>query len=83
MIGDEFHSADKFHAMTRGVMLQAENPEKAMEEFGIDPSYSILTDVSMYDAYPMVKEGNPTLEEQFLSRYNEATLAKWYIRHTS
>lgn len=81
VIGDEFHSADKFHAMTRGVMLQAEDPEKTMEEFGIDQSYSILADVSMYDAYPMVKEGNPALEEQFLSRYNEATLAKYYIRH--
>ena len=83
LLEDDFSGEDKLHSMTRGVLLQADNPEKALEEFGIDPSFSILADASAYDVFPVTEGENQVLEEAFYSRYDSADIALYYIRHPS
>lgn len=81
LLKSDFKSADKLHAMSRGVLMQSDNPEKALEEFGIDPSYSLLTDISSYDLYPVTTGDNTTLEEGFYDHYDAWEIGKYYIRH--
>lgn len=77
----DFNETDRFHAMSRGVLESAENPEKALSEFGIDASYSLLTDASAYEEFPLTTGENRALYDGFLDRYTTADIAGYYIRH--
>lgn len=77
----DFNKADKLHAMTRGVLLQSDHPEETLEEFGIDPSYSMLADVSAYDEFPVITGENKILEEEFFSHYDTGDIVRYYAKH--
>ncbi len=77
----EYNEVSKFHAMTRGVLFQSDNPEKTLAEFGIPASYELLADASGYDYLPLVKAADPVLEEEFLSKYSVVDIATYYVRH--
>lgn len=78
---NDFDDTSRVHAMTRGVLLQSGNPEKTLGEFGIDGSYAMLTDVSLYDQYPATEESEYYLQNGFLSEYTGADIALHYLRH--
>ncbi len=78
---DDFTQTNKLHAMTRGVLLQSENPEETLAQFGIDPRYSILTDISAYDYYPLVEGEGTVLKRDFLDRYNTFDVSIHYLKH--
>ena len=78
----DFDQRSKFHAMTRGVLFQSEDPSKTLAEFGISPSYEMLTDASSYDYLPLVKaENTKVLEEGFYSQYTTQDIFVYYVRH--
>lgn len=77
----DFDETSKFHAMTRGVLFQSDNPGETLEEFGIDSSYEMLTDVSSYDYLPLVQAENEILKENFLDKYSQMDIAVYYLRH--
>lgn len=78
---EEFTDTSKVHAMTRGVLLQSNDPEETLEQFGINSSYALLTDVSLYDTPSLTEEDNPLLQSGFLDKYNTGTIALYYLRH--
>ncbi|MGB8450887.1 MAG: hypothetical protein WCD89_01005 [Anaerocolumna sp.] len=77
----DFTITSKYHAMTRGVLFQADNPEKALEEFGIDSSFSILANTSAYDYYPEVLPDDKALQKGFYDKYSSYDIALYYIKH--
>lgn len=79
--GQEFDDTSKLHSVTRGVLLQSRNPDRTLEELGIDASYSLLTDQSLYDYYPPSEISNPVLQHGFLDRYDALDVAVYYGRH--
>ncbi len=79
--GQEFDDISKLHSVTRGVLLQSQNPGRTLEELGIDTSYSLLTDQSLYDSYPVTEISNPVLQQGFLDRYDALKVAAYYGRH--
>lgn len=81
MMPDDFTDTSHIHAMTRGVLLQSNNPEKTLEEFNIDGSYALLADVSMYDVMPVSEEENPLLQHGFIDRYTTSDIVLHYMRH--
>jgi len=78
---EDFDETGKFHAMTRGVLLQSENPDDVLEEIGIDVSYSILADCSLYEYYPVAEISNRFLKEGFLDQYSTMDIVYFYIRN--
>jgi hypothetical protein len=82
-LDDEFTDTSKYHAMTRGVLLQSKNPEETLEEFHINGSYAMLTDTSLYDSYPATTEDNPLIQEGFLDQYRIMDIGIYYLRHPS
>ncbi len=79
--GEEFDETGKFHAMTRGVLFESEEPDKTLEEMGIDVSYSILADCSLYEYYPISEIDNELLITGFLDKYTTTDIVLFYIRH--
>jgi hypothetical protein len=82
-LDDEFTDTSKYHAMTRGVLLQSKNPEETLEEFHINGSYAMLTDTSLYDSYPAATEDNSLIQEGFLDQYTVVDIGIYYLRHPS
>ncbi|MCR1842483.1 hypothetical protein [Murimonas intestini] len=78
---EEFDETGKFHAMTRGVLLQSPNPVETLDSFGIDASYAVLADCSLYDYYPVSEIENPLLHEEFMDKYTTGEIALYYIKH--
>lgn len=79
--GDSFDDISKLHALTRGVLLQSENPDDTLEEMGIDTSFSVLTDQSLYSEYPVTEISNPVLRRGLLEKYDALDVAVYYLRH--
>lgn len=80
-MNSDFDDTSKFHAMTRGVLFEADDPAEALAEFGIDSSYEMLTDVSGYDYLPLVQATNPVLTDGFLDKYTVIDVTAYYVRH--
>lgn len=79
---NDFDERSKFHAMTRGVLFQSDNPAETLEEFGIDASYEMLTDASSYDYLPFVQAENvEVLQEGFYDKYTITDITAYYVRH--
>lgn len=72
---------DRYHAMTRGMMMTSENPEEAAQFFGIDGSYSLLERSSAYDRYPAIDIQNTLLEEDFYQKYDTGKIIMYYMSH--
>ena len=80
-VKSEFDDTGKYHAMTRGVLLQSDNPARALEGMGIDVSYSVLAEDSLYAYYPTTQLSNPLIEQEFLGRYSQSDIALYYVSH--
>lgn len=81
MLQKDFTDTDKFHAMTRGVLLQSSDPVKTLSIFGINDSYSMLTDVSLFEQYPMVKVEERNIQHGFLDQYTKEEILLYYMSH--
>ncbi|MEK3772373.1 hypothetical protein MKY14_28045 [Paenibacillus sp. FSL R5-0887] len=78
-ISDEFVNINQFHAMTRGVLKDSSDPEKALKSFDIDEQYAILKNSIYYEKYGTIDVNSPILQENFYSRYGFVSILKYYI----
>jgi hypothetical protein len=81
LIPQEFVNINKYHAMTRGVLMGSVNPEKTLEGFGIDKQYAILDESLYYDPYAPVAVDSEQLHDQFYSKYNVVSILTYYMAH--
>ena len=81
LIPQEFVDINSYHAMTRGVLMASENPEKALEEFGISPQYALLDQTIYYERNPVIDAADPMLKEDFFAKYGFVSVARYYILH--
>ncbi|WP_340026356.1 hypothetical protein MHI24_14830 [Paenibacillus sp. FSL K6-1096] len=80
-ISKEFVNINQYHAMTRGVLMESENPEKALQNFGINEQFAILKSNTYYDQYGTVDVKSDLLEKEFYSRYGFVSILKYYMTH--
>ena len=80
-VSSEFDETGQYHAMTRGVLLQSTNPAKTLENMGINSSFSVLANDSLYDEYPVTQVANPIIQKEFLDRYSTGDIMLYYVRH--
>ncbi len=78
---DSFTQSSKYHAMTRGVLLQSTDPDKTLREFGIDGTYAILSDTNANEQYPLINPDDKALQNGFYDRYNGAEISYYYLKH--
>lgn len=68
-----------YHSMTRGVLMTADNPEQALEEFSINPQYAVLTGTSYYQAISPETMDSREMAITFFSQVNPAGVAIYYL----
>lgn len=76
-----YSKADQYHAMARGVMLESEDPEEALEFFDMYGQYALLNGTDAYQKYPVVDYQNEILEEGFYDHYDAVSLSAYYLTH--
>jgi hypothetical protein len=81
LIPKEFVNINKYHAMTRGILLHSDNPEQALSHFGINPQYAILSESNYYELYTTVDVNSPVLEEHFYKQYGFASILGFYLNN--
>lgn len=81
LIPKEFVNINKYHAMTRGVLMGSDDPEGALEALGMDKQYAILKDSIYYEPFTTVDVDSPILEENFYSQYGFGAIVGYYISH--
>ncbi|GIP22635.1 hypothetical protein [Paenibacillus sp. J22TS3] len=81
LIPKEFVNINKYHAMTRGVLMQSEDPEETLKSFGIDKQYAILNGSIYYEPYTTVDVNSQILENNFYNHYGFASILAYYVSH--
>lgn len=81
LIPQEFVNINKYHAMTRGVLLHAADPEATLKSFGINPQFAILNHSLYYTPYTTVDVDSELLESEFYSRYGFGSILAYYLTH--
>ncbi|WMC93728.1 glycan biosynthesis hexose transferase WsfD [Kineothrix sp. MB12-C1] len=81
IIPESFVWINQYHAMARGVLMTAENPEEALDEFGIDRQYSILDSSIYYERYPAVEVESQQFIDDFYSKYGFISVSIYYVTH--
>lgn len=71
----------QYHALTRGPLLQSEDPEETLASFGIAARYSVLADTYSDQNYPVVIAESGVLDVGFLDQYTISDILLYYIRH--
>ncbi|WP_203457087.1 hypothetical protein [Paenibacillus tepidiphilus] len=80
-ISDEFVNINQYHAMTRGVLLMSDNPESALESFGMNKQFAILKENTYYDQYGTADVKSDILQQDFFNRYGFVSILKYYAAH--
>lgn len=80
-IPKEFVTINQYHAMTRGVLMTAQNPEQALLEFDINRQFALLNNSIYYERYPAIKVEDPLLTDQFYAKYGFVSVMSYYLRH--
>lgn len=81
LIPQEFVNINKYHAMTRGVMMGSMNPEKTLESFGIDKQYAVLDETLYYNPYTSAAVDSELMQDQFYSKYSVGSILSYYLVH--
>lgn len=81
VIPESFIYINQYHAMTRGIMMTAPNPEDALREFGIDKQYAILDKNIYFEKYPAVDVESDLLQKEFYSKYGFVSVSIYYLTH--
>ncbi|MBD8499303.1 hypothetical protein [Paenibacillus arenosi] len=79
LIPKEFVNINQYHAMTRGVLMESEDPEATLKAFGIDKQYAVLNKSIYYEPYTTVDVDSKILEDHFYSKYGFGSILAYYI----
>lgn len=82
-IPKDFVNINQYHAMTRGVLQTTDNPEKALESFGMNRQYALLKGTIYYAPYSSVDVDGSHMGEDFYPKYGFVSIAAYYAAHPS
>ena len=81
VIPQEFVDINKYHSLTRGILMTSENPEKALESFGINPQFSLLDGSIYYERYPATDVEGEELKTDLYPKYDFFSVSAYYAEH--
>lgn len=81
VINDNIYLINKYHMITRGVMLFEPDVQSVTKKVGINEQYSLLSGTIYFDGTPVVDPRDEKLLNDFYSRYNIATVTLYYFKN--
>ncbi|WP_206109178.1 hypothetical protein [Paenibacillus sp. HB172176] len=79
LIPKDFVNINKYHAMTRGVLLNSPDPEATLEHFGIDKQFAVLRGTIYYSPYTTIDVNSELMQEQFYNKFSFGSILAYYI----
>ncbi|GAB6169758.1 membrane protein [Clostridium carnis] len=80
-ISGDFDYINRYHAMTRGILLHEDDSEEILKKFSIYSQYSLLENEIFFEKIPMIKPDDEKLKENFYSRYSVLSIFFYYIKN--
>ncbi len=80
-IPETFVTINQYQTMTRGVILDSENPEKDLKEMGINGQFALLKGTTYFQKYKMVETDSAFMEDNFYSHFGFVPVLKFYVSH--
>lgn len=82
-ISGDFDYINRYHAMTRGVLLYESNADEILKKFNINPQYSLLqeTTYSYLNTIPVISSSDEKLKKEFYSKYSFFSILGFYLNH--
>jgi hypothetical protein len=81
LIPKEFVNVNQYHAMTRGVLMQSEDPEATLKSFSMNKQYAVLNGAIHYEPYTTVDVNSQILEDSFYNHYGFVSILGYYLKH--
>ncbi len=82
-ISGDFDYINRYHAMTRGVLLYESKSDDILKEFNINEQYSLLqeTTYSYLNTIPIINSNDDKLKKEFYSKYSFLSILGFYLKH--
>jgi len=80
-IPQEFVNINKYHAMTRGVLPDASDPEQSLESMGIDRQYALLSGTIYYEPYTTIDVNSNKMLTEFYGKFGFGKVLAYYATH--
>jgi len=80
-IKDGISHINQYHTVTRGILENSTNPERDMEELGLDKKFSVLAGTTYYDKYSMEHSESALMNKQFYPNAGYGAVLKYYLLH--
>lgn len=80
-IPETFVTINQYQTMTRGVILNTEEPEKDLKDMGINEQFALLKGTTYFQKYKMVETDSPFMEENFYRHFGFVPVLQFYISH--
>lgn len=81
LIPKGFVDINQYHAMTRGMLMTSDNPERTLAEFDIDRQFALLSKEIYFERYPVISVESEALHEEFLKKYSFLSVTSYYLTH--
>lgn len=81
LITSEFNKINQFQSMTRGVLLESENPEATLSDGGISEQFALLKENIYFQEYTAIDVNSPYMVENFYEKYGFGWILKNYLAH--
>lgn len=81
LIPQEFVNINKYHALTRGVLPDSQDPEQTLKDLGIDPQFSLLSGTIYYDPYTTVDVNSNLMLQELYGKFGFGSILAYYITH--
>src|SRR5699024_1548223 len=81
VIPKDFVHINQYQSMTKGCLRVSEEPEKALDFFGINKQYSLLKGGIYYETFQTIDIDSKRMEKDFYHKYNFISLLKYYLLH--
>ena len=80
-ISGDFDYINRYHAMTRGVLLYQWDSDKILKEFNINSQYSLLQETIYFNQIPVINPSDDKLKKEFYSKYSFFSILGFYLNN--
>ncbi len=81
VIDDNIYLINKYHMMTRGVMLFEPDIEVVTEKIGLDKQFSLLAETIYFDRTALIDPKDEILLKKFYPKYDVISVTLYYLRN--
>lgn len=80
-IEGDFNFINRYHSLNRGILLNEEDPDKILEDMGINNQYSLLENTIYFSPVSQIDLNDKSLKEKYYDRFTIVDIVKYYAFH--